>query len=131
MKCFIGIILLMGIIRLPEYTDYWSSKSLLNIISIKELMSRDRFKQISRYFHINSPSQESSTDKYTKIRPALDMILFFSQKNYVPSQMLSIDESMIGFKGHHSDVVYMPNKPIKKGFKAYVLTEARTGYICN
>ena len=41
---------------------------------------------------------------------------------------MSIDESMIGFKGRLSFLQYMPKKPTKWGMKAYVLADSKTGY---
>ena len=43
--------------------------------------------------------------------------------------MLTIDESMIRFNGRSNFKVYMPLKPTKYGFKAYVLAEASTGFV--
>jgi hypothetical protein len=36
---------------------------------------------------------------------------------------------MVNFKGRHSEKQYMPMKPIKFGFKVYMLCESRTGYV--
>lgn len=36
---------------------------------------------------------------------------------------------MVKFSGYHEDRVYMPNKPIKFGFKIYMLAESKTGYL--
>lgn len=38
---------------------------------------------------------------------------------------------MIAYKGRHKWKVYMPLKPIKFGFKAYVLCESDSGYVLN
>ena len=46
----------------------------------------------------------------------------------MPRKELSIDESMIGFKGKNSLKQYLPMKPTKWGFKAYLLCEAISGY---
>jgi len=42
-----------------------------------------------------------------------------------------VDESMIGFKGRLGFIQYMPKKPTKWGLKAFVLSDACTGYIYN
>ena len=49
----------------------------------------------------------------------------------MPKAQVSIDESIIGFKGHLSFVQYMPKKPTKWGIKAWVLAESETGYVWN
>ena len=50
MQLFIGINKLMGLIRKPAIKDYWSNHKLIETPGIKELMSRDRFWQIRKYF---------------------------------------------------------------------------------
>lgn len=44
---------------------------------------------------------------------------------------ISIDESVIPFKGHLSWIQRMPQKPVKVGIKAFVVAEASTGYCWN
>lgn len=48
MQVLIPIKYLMGIIKLPKINDYWSRRSLLNIPSVKEIISRDRFKKLPK-----------------------------------------------------------------------------------
>ena len=62
---------------------------------------------------------------------SFDHIIRKSQELYSPKQGLTIDESMIKFRGRSRFKVYMPLKPTKYGFKAYVLSEASTGYVLN
>ena len=53
------------------------------------------------------------------------------QSCYTPTENLSIDESMIGFKGRLAFLQYMPKKPQKWGIKAWVLADAANGYVWN
>lgn len=41
----------------------------------------------------------------------------------------SLDEMTIAFKGRSTLRQYNPNKPDKYGYKAFVLSEARSGYV--
>ena len=70
-------------------------------------------------------------DPLFKLRPFLDPLLDNFQKAYHPGREMSIDESMIGFKGRLSFLQYMPKKPTKWGMKAYVLADSKTGYTFN
>ena len=47
---------------------------------------------------------------------------------YQPGCQLSVDEAMVPFKGRSSLKQYMPKKPIKRGFKVWVVSDARSGY---
>ena len=71
-----------------------------------------------------------STNSY-KIRPFLDLLLPSFRDSYTPTQYVSIDESMIAFKGRLSFLQYLPKKPHKWGMKAWVLADALNGYTWN
>ena len=47
------------------------------------------------------------------------------------SQEVSVDESLLLWKGHHPLQPYIPSKADKWGFKFYALAESSTGYISN
>ena len=51
------------------------------------------------------------------------------QSCYTPTENLSIDDSMIGFKGRLAFLQYMPKKPQKWGIKAWVLADTANGYV--
>ncbi len=53
------------------------------------------------------------------------------QSAYYPDRELSVDETIIPFKGHTRMKVYKPNKPHKWGLNCWNLAEAKTGYIWN
>jgi len=61
----------------------------------------------------------------------MNNIIFSAQCHYIPKQELSIDEAMIPFNGRHKLVQFMPLKPIRYGFKAFLLCEATSGYVLN
>ena len=46
-KTYTGIKILMGIIKLPSYCNYWSGA--LRYPAIADVMSRNRFETLSRY----------------------------------------------------------------------------------
>ena len=88
------------------------------------------------YFHLNDSSKQPPRDspdydKLYKIRPLLDKVISAFKSVYIPQQNISIDESIIGFKGRLSFIQYMPKKPTKWGVKAWVLAESSTGYVWN
>ena len=66
-----------------------------------------------------------------KIRPLLDAIVSSFRSVYTPKQHISIDDTMIGFKGRLSWVQYMPKKPTKWGIKAWGLADGSNGYVWN
>lgn len=46
-----------------------------------------------------------------------------------PHEFQSIDESMIRFKGESINRQYMPNKPIKRGYKVWIRSDS-SGFMC-
>ena len=45
--------------------------------------------------------------------------------NFTPGRDVAIDEAMVKYKGRSSLKQYMPKKPIKKGFKAWMREDTR------
>lgn len=48
---------------------------------------------------------------------------------FVPSRHLSVDESMIAFKGQSTMKQFMIKKPVNRGFKVLAIACAETGFI--
>ena len=124
----------MGMVH--TYRSYWSTKWPFMINNFTSLTSSRRFELILRFFHLNNSQTQPHRgqpgfDKLYKIRPLLDLILSSFQKSYTPSQFLSLDESMISFKGRLSFLQYLPKKPHKWGMKAWVLADAANSYTWN
>ena len=77
LKAYLGFCVLMGINRLPALDDYWSKDQHLNYSPVADRISRDRFREISRYLHFadNStlvPKGSPGHDRLGKVRPVID-----------------------------------------------------------
>ena len=131
---FLGINMLMGIKRMPSYTDYWANEEAFRDPFISRHMSRNRFAWILGNLHLNNnvlqPKRgEANFDRLYKVRPFLDHLSKSFLDALHPGQYQSIDESMIKFKGRSSIKQYMPKKPIKRGFKVWMRCD-ESGYAC-
>lgn len=131
-NAFLGLNLLMGIKRSPSYKDYWSSGPDLNDAFICSIMSQKRFGWLLSHIHVNDNSvmpnyTSPNFDKLYKLRPMINLLSANFEKCLLPDQKVAIDESMIKFKGRSSLKQYMPKKPIKRGYKLWVLAD-KTGY---
>ena len=135
LKAYIGMVIAMGIIKLPRMDLYWQTKyPLFTLLGIPEVMSRDRFLTISRYFHISDRVNEPRMgtpryDKLYKVRTFHDMLSRRFQSLFNPGPEVTIDEAMIPYKGRLSFIQYMKDKPTKWGIKVWTLSDAKTGYI--
>ncbi len=59
MKAFIGIVLAMGLVRLPKMKDYWRKTcKILYLPTFSDIMPRNRFLQIYRYLHVSDDEKQ-------------------------------------------------------------------------
>ena len=128
---FLGIVILMGIRRLPRVRNYWSKDSLIGVPNMIQFMALSRFWLLWRNLHVvDNGSIPAGSGLSWKIKPILDTLSDTFLKNYSPGQELSVDEAMVKYKGHARGTVVMPKKPVKKGFKIWCCSCACCGYLC-
>ena len=129
---FLGMILAMGIAKLPAIADYWR-KGITFMPWFSGIMFRDRFLKILKFLHLvdNSnavPRDDPNYDKLFKLGGIHGILNQSFADIYQPTQSLSIDEQMIGTKSRVSFIQYMPKKPKKFGIKIWALCQSDTGY---
>ena len=130
LKVFLGINIVMGYHRLPTIKSYWNTAEDLNVPVVSKAMRRERFQTILSNLHVNDNTKmdPKKKDKLFKIRPLLEHLNDVFGKLRSMREHLSIDESMIRFKGRSSLKQYNPMKPIKRGYKLWCLADD-SGYI--
>lgn len=129
---FLGLVLHTGTIKLNKIQDYWKVHPLFNFKCFSSHMSRDRFLLIMRCLHFakNPTEGQTTDDRLYKVSPILN---FFNQKMaevYYPGKQLSLDESMVLWRGRLLFRQYIKNKQHKYGLKLYMLSEPN-GIIVN
>ena len=112
---FFGIIIAMGIAKLPEINDYWRT-GILRMPWFGSIMSRNHFKVILRFLHLadNSkqlPRNDIGHDKLFKLGNLPKILSQRFSELYSRKCSLSIDEQMIGTKARISFLQYMAKKP--------------------
>ena len=133
-QAFIAIHIAMGLLRLPQIKDYWSTSEVLATPWFASIMGRDRFLKILRYLHLVDSSQqkkkhEAGYDPLFKVRPLINDLSVTFSKYYRPDVHLSIDEMMIGTRCRIPFLQYLPKKPTRFGIKVWVISESKTGYV--
>lgn len=68
-------------------------------------------------------------DKLFNILPMIKHLNTLFPEIFSLSRYLAVDESMIAFTGSTTMKQYMPLKPIKHGFKVWVIAYSVTGYM--
>lgn len=85
---------------------------------------------MNRFLHFcdnENPPRENK--KFHKIRPVFEYITNKFCTVYIPNRDISIDESLLLWKGRLSFKQYIRIKKARFGIKTYILSEAKSGYI--
>jgi len=118
---FLGVHLFMGIDRLPRTDLYWSQTFGHPLIT--SLFSRDRFKQLLRFFRVAALDDDApERDPRPHIASLAATLNASFAAHYHPSQPLALDEAMAAYKGRSPIKQYIPSKPHKWGYKIYCLS---------
>lgn len=122
----------MGVKHLPSYRDFWSTSKMLHDSYISALMPVKRFSWLLSNLHTNDNALqprkgEPNFDKLYKLQPFLTKLQENFSKCFKLSKNVAIDESMIRYKGRSTLKQYMPKKPIKRGYKVWMLAD-ESGY---
>ena len=81
-----------------------------------------RFFSLLSNLHLNDQTEEPKKGdvNFDKIRPFIEKISETYLNYYNPTREQSVDESIVKFKGRSTVKQYMPQKSIKRGYKAWV-----------
>lgn len=120
-KKFIGILMIIGIVRLPEIKLYWSKNTMYSNARVKKVMKRDRFLTILKYLHFSNNETAIIDDRLNKIRKVMKIIVDSFNNAVKPGKNVVIDESMVPWRGRLLFRQYIPGKQHKYGIKLYKL----------
>ena len=95
-QAYIGILIYMGLVDLPEIEEYFQGDFCVCPIVIQAITLK-QLKKLGQYLHLNDeeerPDQQSEDfDILYKARPALDLMDKFTQA-YIPGCELVVDEA--------------------------------------
>ena len=135
-KAYLGLCILMGMNKLPDLYDYWSTGEAFHYTPVASRITRKRFLEIQRYLHFTNNDNivsrgEPGYDRLAKVRPVIQSVQQSFLANYKPHKENAIDEAMIKYKGRSALKQYLPLKPIKRGFKVWVRADSINGYMCD
>ena len=131
MEGFLAIIVNMGLISMPQIQDYWSTSWTCQLPFFNRTMTRDRFMNIFWLLHVSCEQDGVTPRRIDKVRALLDLLIPKFQASYYPSRDISVDETMVGFRGRFGPKQYIPSKPQKYGIKAFTMADSDHGYLLN
>ena len=134
LRAYFGLRILMGIVKLPALSMYWSKDTALNQHEVTSRISRNRFQEITRYIHFADNSTltqrgQPGYDRLGKVRPVMKALKERFLANYSPNCEQAVDEAMISFQGRSSLKQYLPAKPVKRGIKVWCRADSHNGYL--
>lgn len=96
------------------------------LVRLQDLLTCQRF---GAFLHVVTPEEEVALgdNRLRKLLPFTDMIKRRCLEYYQLTKYLCIDERMVKSKSRSHLIQYMRNKPVKWGFKLWVMSDT-TGY---
>ncbi|XP_035713791.1 piggyBac transposable element-derived protein 4-like [Folsomia candida] len=130
---FFALALMMGLIIKPEIKDYWSTDSMFSIPFFGHflVMSRNRFESILRGFHLvdNDTVPPNNKDRYIKFGSFMDKLFQNFRKAINLGSFLTVDETLLSFKGRLSFKQYLKDKRARFGMKLYLLCDSASRFV--
>ena len=130
-RVYLALLLLQGIIPKPKESLFFSKKESIDTPFFRKIMSSKRFALLSKFLHFsdNSKSNDSIPKKVAKLWPVLVHMKRKFSSVYIPDEHVSIDESLMLWKGRLGWRQYIPSKRARCGIKSYEICDSQSGYI--
>uniref|UniRef100_A0A3Q3BI75 PiggyBac transposable element-derived protein 4-like n=1 Tax=Kryptolebias marmoratus TaxID=37003 RepID=A0A3Q3BI75_KRYMA len=135
MFSFLSVVLYMGVVKCPNLTDYWRGGNLYNLPFPQSVIPGKKWLRILQALHLSSKEDEVANeerrgtpafDRLGRIKPLYEEMREACRRNFHPSQEIAIDERMVASKARVFQ--YMKSKPVRWGFKLFVLADSSNGY---
>ena len=100
---------------------FWKCSDDVRNYAVSSMMSRNKFDEVMIHIYLADNTSFVPNDKFSKVVPLLDKLNEQCLSNYLPKQTVSIDESMVPYFSGHGCKQFMKNKPVKFGYKLWVV----------
>ena len=123
---YLAVRIRQDIVVLPDLHHYWADEYRDRYCS--QMMTRNRFLQLHRYFHIAPPvDRDARQTVVEKTAPFYHQCQRLFKQYYIPGRDFALDETMIRFQGRSAWITVIKGKPVPVGYKLY--TVASDGYL--
>ena len=116
---FIGLVLLIGIVRLPRLHMYWSDHILVGgpPIFCAKVMSRNMFQNILKFLRFSKREEVRPRTPKTRLESFLRLLRKKCKDNVHIGQHIAIDESLMLYKGRLFFKQFIKTKRARFGIK--------------
>lgn len=129
---WIGLMVAHALSPCKRMEDHWSTQEIgvLPTGTFQKVMSRDRFREISRFLHFtDNQDPAAAKDRAWKIRSVLSTLEKTFKEGYVLGSRVAIDEGMLPSHNRRNPTrTFMKDKPHRWGSKCVMTCCAETGY---
>lgn len=130
---YLSIKILQGITKKPTERMYWTSSETFETPIFAKLMSFRRYSEIQMVLHFaDNEAYDRNSHPQTKLNKIWPIFENFNNKCgslYIPERDITIDESLMLYKGRLSWRQYLPLKRARFGIKIFCLCESKSGYL--
>ncbi|GFW70628.1 piggyBac transposable element-derived protein 4 [Trichonephila clavipes] len=109
-----AILLLQGVIKKPEQAHYWSKRQTLSTPIFAKVIGRNRFLLLMKFLHFtNNEEFDKDRHPWPKLNKMYEVMEHLQRKFrevYIPGRNLSLDESLMKFKGRLKWKMYIAKK---------------------
>ncbi|KAK3862761.1 hypothetical protein Pcinc_031408 [Petrolisthes cinctipes] len=116
-----AIMLMSGYITPAQRRMYWEKKEDTANLLVRKTMSRNTFDDDMRYTHFINSEKPKVDDRFWKVRPLFNAINKAAEEYIEKTEYVSVDESMIKYFGPHPLKQFIKGKPVRFGYKVWVL----------
>lgn len=127
MRRFIGLCFLMGIVRKPSISSYWATEPMMSTPYFSANMPRDRYAEILRFIRFSNPHEVVQGDKSARMK-GIDQEVENLCSQWKPDAALSLDESLLLYKGRLHFKQFIRIKRSRFGIKIFIMTDVK-GYM--
>ena len=120
----------MGIVSKPRVSMFWSMDSFYHTTIFGHVMSRKKSHLLQRFLHFQNNQDpqynpnDPDRDRLFKIRTLMDMVRQKFNSVYYPPENLTVDESLVLYKGRLLFKQYIRTKSARHGIKIFELATA-------
>ncbi|XP_025191777.1 piggyBac transposable element-derived protein 4-like [Melanaphis sacchari] len=128
-RAIIGLYLKAGIYHGISMADSFSVENGPPLF--RAVMSFNRFKFLTYCLRFDSKltrNERRVVDKFAAFREMWDLFTIQCKNNYTPSEYVTVDETLLSFRGRCPFKMYLPAKPDKYGLKIISICDAKTFY---
>lgn len=128
-KAFIAILYFSGLWKSSQVNNEQLWSKMNGITFYRCAMPLHRFLFLSTCLRFDDKETRDKSDKFAPIRTIWDLFIANCTRSYTPSRDCTVDEQLLGFRGHCSFRVYIKSKPDKYGLKLMSLNDSNTSYM--